>query len=128
MASNQLSNKRSKSDGKHSLTGQRSDSTSQRQRLASNERREDEDEEEVAGYLEQGASQFREMTRDHQGTAVMVALAAGLGIGLAVGRALATPSRPRTWRERLNAEGIGRHMLDRLEGMIPDALADYIRK
>jgi len=125
MASNQLSNKRGKSDGKHAQTGQRPDSISQSQQFGSSARRDDEEEE---GYLAQGASQFREMTRDHEGTAVIVALAAGFGIGIAIGCALATPQRPQTWRERLNTEGIGRHMLDRIEGMIPDALAEYIRK
>jgi len=125
MASNQLSNKRGKSDGKHSQTGQRPDSLSQSQQFGSNARYEDEEEE---GYLAQGASQFREMTREHEGTAVIVALAAGFGIGLTIGCALATPQRPQSWRERLNAEGIGRNMFDRLESMIPDALAEYIRK
>lgn len=79
--------------------------------------------------MEQGVSQFRELTHDHEGTAVLVALAAGFGIGLTVGCALATShQRPKSWRDRLSAEGIGRQVLDRLEGMIPDALSEYIRK
>jgi hypothetical protein len=127
MASNQLSNKRGKSDGKHMQSGQHPNSISQSQQFGS--RTQSDDDEEEAGYLAQGASQFRELTRDHQGTAVIVAFAAGLGIGLAIGGALAaTRELPQTWRARLNAEGIGRHMLDRLEGMIPDALVEYIRK
>jgi hypothetical protein len=121
MASNQLSNKRGRHGGQQTRAGSGSQTD-----FGSLSR---EAEEEVEGYLEQGKSQIREMTRDHEGTAVVVALAAGFGVGLAIGAVLASSHRqPRTWRDRLNAEGFGRHMLDRLEGMIPDALADYIRK
>jgi len=127
MASNQLSNKKGKHDGSQGQTGRRSDSASQQSTadygsMSQSSRQE-------AGYVEQGAEQFRELTRDHEGTAVAVALATGFGIGLVIGCALASGhERPRTWRDRLSAEGIGRQVLDRLEGMIPDALAEYIRK
>jgi hypothetical protein len=125
MASNQLSNKRGQQAGQQTRSASRAEAGS-RADFGSLSR---EAREKAEGYLEQGAEQFREMTRDHEGTAVVVALAAGFGIGLTIGCALAsTGRRPRTWRDRLSAEGMGRHMLDRLEGMIPDALADYIRK
>jgi hypothetical protein len=125
MASNQLSNKRGRQGGQSAQSGSRAESGSHADfgTLSRDVR------EKAEGYLEQGREQVRELTRDHEGTAVAVALAAGFGIGLAIGCALASTSqRPRTWRNRMSAEGIGRHMLDRLEGMIPDALADYIRK
>ena len=46
-----------------------------------------------SGYVSQGASQVREMTRDHEGTAVLVALAAGFGVGLLIGAALSPSHR-----------------------------------
>jgi hypothetical protein len=82
--------------------------------------------EEVSDYVSHGASQVREMTRDHEGTAVLVALAAGFGVGLLIGAALAPRHQPRRWSDRLTAEGIGRRLLERVEGMIPDALSERL--
>lgn len=79
-----------------------------------------------ADYMSRGASQVREMTRDHEGTAVLVALAAGFGIGLLIGAALAPSHEPRRWGDRLAAEGLGRRLLERVESMIPDALAERL--
>jgi len=131
MASNQISNRKGQQGqqgqqrgGQQSRSSARAEAGSHADFGSLSHEAHSEDE----GYLEQGMSQFREMTRDHEGTAVAVALATGFGIGLVLGCALASHERPRTWRERLSAEGMGRHMLDRIEGMIPDALADYIRK
>jgi len=83
----------------------------------------------VSGYMSRGASQVREMTRDHEGAAVLVALATGFGVGLLIGAALASShSRPRSWRDRIAAEGLGRRVLERLESMIPEALTDFVRR
>jgi hypothetical protein len=85
--------------------------------------------EQASGYLSRGASQVREMTRDREGTAVVAALAAGFGVGLLVGGALASSHRrqPR-WRDRIAAEGLGRRVLERVEGMVPDALTGLIHR
>jgi hypothetical protein len=84
---------------------------------------------EVSGYVTRGASQVREMTRDHEGTAVLVALAAGFGVGLLLGAAMASShSRPPTWRERIAAEGLGRRLLQRVESMMPDALSEFVHR
>ena len=125
MASDQL-HKKSKPGGQQTPTGSQSDSASQQggQNYGSTHQFSHDE----PSYIEQGISQMEECTRDHAGAAILVSLAAGFGIGLAIGCALATPHQPKTWRDRLSAEGIGRQMLDRLEGMIPDALAEYIRK
>ena len=81
----------------------------------------------ASGYMSRGVSQVREMTRDHEGTAVLVALAAGFGVGLLIGAALASSqSRPRSWKDRIAAEGIGRHLLQRVESLIPEALAERL--
>jgi hypothetical protein len=81
--------------------------------------------EQASEYVARGASQFREMTRDHEGSAVLVAFAAGFGIGLLIGGAMASShQRPRSWSDRIAAEGIGRRLLERVESMIPEAITD----
>lgn len=83
----------------------------------------------ASGYVTRRASQVRELTRDHEGAAVAMALAAGFGIGLVIGSGLAMSHRkPQSWRDRLTAEGVGRRLLDRIEGIIPDALASHFGK
>ena len=128
MASNQLSNKRGKHGGKQVQSGYRGESSPEHVTHDFGSKVH-EAYEEAGDYLSQGASQVRDLTRDHEGTAVVIALAAGLGIGLTIGSALAMQHRrPKSWRESISAERVGRKMLDRLEGMIPDALAEYLRK
>ena len=89
----------------------------------------DEMSEQASGYLSRGASQVREMTEDREGTAVLVALTAGFGVGLLIGAALASShSRPQTWRDRIAAEGLGRRLLERVEGIMPDALTNLMHR
>jgi hypothetical protein len=82
--------------------------------------------EEISEYVSRGASQVREMTRDHEGTTVLVALAAGFGVGLLIGAAIAPSHRQPSWSDRLAAEGVGRRLLARVESMIPEALAERL--
>ena len=84
--------------------------------------------EQAADCWTRGEDQMRELVRDREGTAVMIALAAGLGLGLVLGSALAPAPPPRSWRERMMAEGFGRRIMDRIEGLIPDALAEHFSK
>jgi hypothetical protein len=80
----------------------------------------------MANYLSQGNEQFARMTRGHEGQAAAIALAAGFGIGLVIGCALASGNRrPQTWHERVMAEGIGRKFLDRMEQMLPEAITEH---
>jgi hypothetical protein len=82
---------------------------------------------EVAEYYSQGTERFSEVTRGHEGQAVLIALAAGFGVGLVIGCSLATASRrPQTWTERVMAEGLGRRIMDRVERMMPEALAEHL--
>jgi hypothetical protein len=81
---------------------------------------------EVSDYMSHGAERFGEVTRGHEGQAVLVALAAGFGIGFVIGCALvAGNQRPKTWSERMMAEGIGRKVMGRLEQMLPDAITEH---
>jgi hypothetical protein len=129
MAANQISNQRNKSGSAHKATqpGRRpSPTTDESQRdygsmgaIA----------EQASDYVARGASQVREMTRNREGAAVAVALAAGLGLGLVIGTALVRSRREqRSWRDRVTAEGFGRRLMDRIEGLIPDALAEHFAK
>lgn len=82
--------------------------------------------EQASHYWQQGTSQMREMTREREGTALLVALAAGFGVGLVVGSVFCSSSRPKTMSQRLAAEGIGHRLLESIEGMIPTAISDRL--
>ena len=80
-------------------------------------------------YVTHQAEQAQECIREHSGNSVMVSLVAGFGIGLLIGRALGTTHRqPPTRRYMATAEGLGRRMMDRIEAMIPEALAEHFGK
>jgi hypothetical protein len=80
----------------------------------------------ASDYWERGEHQMREFVRDREGTAILVAVATGLGIGLVIGAAIGRSHREeQTWRDRINMEGFGRRLMDRIEGMIPDALSEH---
>jgi hypothetical protein len=124
-------NQRQKPSGqkKPSQKGRQTAQQTARQAASGARRFADEMGEQASGYLARGASQVRDLTHDREGTAVLVALTAGFGIGLAIGAALgASHSRPQTWRDRIAAEGIGRRLMERVEGIMPDALSDYMHR
>ncbi len=84
--------------------------------------------ERATDYISQSAAHAQGCIREHSGKSVMVSLVAGFGIGLLVGRALAKPAEPRLRSYRSAAEGIGRRLIDRIEGMIPETLAEHFGK
>jgi len=85
--------------------------------------------EQASEYVTQGAEQVQECIREHSGASVMISLAAGFGIGLLIGRAIGTTHHePRSRRYRAMAEGFGTRLMDRIEAMIPDAVADHFGK
>lgn len=84
---------------------------------------------EMSGYLSQGAEQLRHMTRDREGATMLVALAAGFGVGLAIGCSLASSHRqPKSWRDRRMVDGLGRKIMARVESMIPEAVAEHFNR
>jgi len=132
MAANEVSNQRNKTDGrKH---GGQSGGQSKRGGRSGGESAQGAAgtmghmTEEASRYMSRGASQVRELTRDHEGTAVLIGLAAGFGIGVLIGTALAPRHESRSWKDRMMAEGIGRRMLERIEGMMPETISDYFAK
>jgi len=128
MASHQISNHKSSAATSQSNTAHKKspmvDDDSENERGFVGELAEN-----ASEYVSRGASQVREMTRDREGTVVAVALAAGLGLGLVIGASLASSRREqRSWLDRKTAEGFGRRLMDRLEGMLPDALSEHFSK
>ncbi len=80
-------------------------------------------------YWAQGREQMQECIRGREATAVVMAVAAGLGVGLVLGAALGRSHRQQlTWRDRVTAEGFGRRLIERIENMIPDALSEHFSK
>jgi hypothetical protein len=79
-------------------------------------------------YLEQGNERLRDMVEDREGQTVLVALALGFGIGVALGYAIGGPSEShsRRWIDRSTAENLGRQMLDRLDHMLPEAISSRL--
>jgi hypothetical protein len=72
---------------------------------------------------------MQECIRDRPVSSVMVALVGGFGLGLLIGKAIGTPSRqPRSRRYREMAEGFGSRMMNRIEALIPDAVAEHFGK
>lgn len=84
---------------------------------------------EVSGYMPRGTEQFGHMTRGHEGSAVLVALAAGFGIGFVIGCPLMSAnSRPESWRERYMSEGFGRKLMDRVERLLPEMISEHLNR
>jgi len=80
----------------------------------------------ASDYWERGEDQMRNLVRDREGTAILMAVATGLCVGLVIGASLGRSHREElTWRERINAEGFGRRLMERIEGMIPDAVSEH---
>ncbi len=130
MPANQTSNQRNKSTGSGHQAGQaQRRSTHDAEEPRSSFGAVGEMASQASDYVTQGASQAQECIREHGGASVAVSLAAGFGIGLLIGRALgATHREPRSWRDRVTAEGFGRRLMERIESMIPDALSEHFGK
>jgi len=80
-------------------------------------------------YWSQGREQVRGMVRGREGTAVMIAIAAGVGVGLVIGAALGrSHAQQQSCATRRTAEQFGRRLMDRIEGMIPEALSEHFTK
>jgi hypothetical protein len=83
----------------------------------------------ASDYMTQGAEQVQECIREHSGASVMISLVTGFGIGLLIGRAIGMPhEEPRSRRYRTMAESFGTRLMDRIEDMIPDAVAEHFGK
>jgi hypothetical protein len=130
MASNQVSNQR----GKNVRKGEQKQAAATPQSWTENGPRESErirklTEDDESNYFSRRATELRdemdECIRGHEGSALLVSLAVGLGVGVLIGTAImASRRRPTSWRDRITAEGIGRKFLDRVESMIPEALSE----
>jgi len=85
--------------------------------------------ERASDYVSETAEEAQDCIRDHSGKAVLVSLVAGLGIGLLVGKAIgASRHEPKSRRYRAMAEGFGSRLMERIESMVPEALAEHFNK
>jgi hypothetical protein len=128
MASNSVSNKRKKDEAKKHAEG-----ASERSRAGvPDESQRDygslgDEAHGMSHLVERGTSQVRELTRDHETGAVIMAAVAGFGVGVLIGAALAHSHRkPETWRDRIMAEGMGHRLMERMESMLPEAIAQHL--
>lgn len=80
-------------------------------------------------YWNQGRDQMRGMVRGREGTTVLMALAAGVGVGLVIGSALSrSHAEQQSCNARRTAEQFGRRLMDRIENMIPEALSEHFSR
>ena len=79
-------------------------------------------------YLEKGNERLREVVEDHEGQTVLIALALGFGVGVAIGYAVGGPPQSSTsrWIDRATAEGVGRKLLERIDQMLPTAITNRL--
>lgn len=126
MAANQVSNHKRGSTGSHKAPQPMRRSLSAAEESEHEHSYMGEMAEQASDYMTRGATRMREITRNREGTAVAVALAAGVGLGLVIGAGLVRGQQEqRSWRTRAAAEGFGRRLMERIEGMIPDAVAEH---
>jgi len=130
MAANQVSNQRNKPTNSRNQGVQPSQRPgSEREESSSAYGAISDMAEQAQEYVTESAEQVQECIREHSGASVMISLAAGFGIGLLIGRAIAAPyQQPRSRRYRAMAEGFGTRLMDRVEAMIPDAVAEHFSK
>jgi hypothetical protein len=81
----------------------------------------------ISGGVEQIRRRVRATTHDREGTVVFVALAAGFGVGIALGTLLA-PRRRRSWTDRFSTEGLGQRVREGIESMVSERLAGRFRR
>jgi len=130
MAANQISNQRNKPTNSRNQGGQASQRPgSEREESSSAYGAIGDMAGQASEYVTESAEQVQECIREHSGASVMISLAAGFGVGLLIGRAIAAPyQEPRSRRYRAMAEGFGTRLMNRIEAMIPDAVAEHFGK
>jgi|SRR3954453_3668411 len=129
MAANQTSNQRNKSGNSKNQGSAPMRRPEEREESSGVYNTMSEMAEQASDYVSEAATEVQECIRERSGTAVVVSLVAGFGVGILIGRALSKPqpeSRSRRYRE--TAEGVGRRLIDRIESMIPDALAEHFSR
>lgn len=129
MAANQASNHKHKTDSNRKQTSQSTPRQLQDEEAETGYGSMGEMAQQASDYMSGSAEQMQDCIRDRPVSSVMVALVAGFGIGLLVGKALGTPhQQPRSRRYREMAEGFGGRLMDRIEALIPDAVSEHFGK
>lgn len=64
--------------------------------------------------------------QDHPDESVLVALAAGTVVGLAIGGMLADSGNSRGWRDRHIARGLGERLMSSLDNVLPNSVSSSL--
>ena len=126
MAANQTSNQKHKSDNSRKQPNPSTPRPFERAESTTGYGSMGEVAQQASDYVSESAEQVQECIRDRPVSSVMVSLVAGFGIGLLIGKAISTPyQQPRSRRYREMAEGFGSRLMDRIEALVPDAIAEH---
>jgi hypothetical protein len=136
MAANQVSKQRNQSTGSRNPAGQQQRGQGARRQESGQAQSSSsygaigDMAEQASDYVSESAEQVQECIREHSAASIMISLVAGFGIGALIGRAIATPhhQESRSRRYRAMAEGFGTRLMDRIESVIPDAIAEHFSK
>jgi hypothetical protein len=135
MAANQVSNQRNQATGSRNQAGQQQRGQgvrrpgSEQEQSSSSYGAIGDITEQASEYVTESAERAQECIREHTAASVMISMVAGFGIGILIGRAIATPHHePRSRRYRAMAEGFGTRLMDRIESVIPDAIAEHFSR
>jgi len=135
MAANQTSNQRNQTNNPSSWNQgnpsgqQRAGERSEREESSSAYGAIGDMTEQASEYVTERAEQAQAYIREHSAASVMSALVAGFGIGLLIGHAIGAPQRqPRSRRYRSMAEGFGNRLMNRIEAMVPEVVAEHFSK
>jgi hypothetical protein len=77
--------------------------------------------------IQRGSEQIADMVSDKPSRSLLIACAAGFGVGLLATRLLSS-SPPRSSFDRASAERFGRNLLDKLEHALPSSIRERIGK
>lgn len=77
-------------------------------------------------YVQRGVDQVQEMATDNLGKTIFAALGAGFAIGIILTQS-SRHARRSSWTDRITAEGVGRKILDQLDGVLPGAISDRLK-
>ena len=82
----------------------------------------------IADAVHESYAKAEKCIRHQPESAMLISLATGMGVGLAIGLLLSrpNPSPSYGWFDRRSAERVGHRIMDAIGGIIPDAISDRL--
>lgn len=81
----------------------------------------------LGAYVTRGTEQLKTMAQDHAGRTVLLAMAAGLGVGVILGKSLGPLSSDGRLWDGKTAESVGQRLIDQLQQASPDAIKSFFK-